>query len=312
MFGYPEAEVLGANVKILMPEPHADAHAGYVRRYLETGETRVIGRGREVLARRKDGTTFPADLAVSEVNHRKWFTAIIRDLTARRDLERRLAESRQVARRNLARELHDGMGGTMAGIGMLAATLATQLHRADSSLASRADELVCAIDDANQQLRGVTRGLLPVEVVPEGLMEALQRLLDLTESTHGLVCRLECEAPVYVHDATIASQLFRIAQEAVTNVVRHARAKHLTVILSRESDLLTLEVADDGVGFQGNPDGHQGLGLVSMEQRCAQLGGQWSIEPRDEGGMVVTCTVPSPPGAPGSHGPDMTKAPLGV
>ena len=91
---------------------------------------------------------------------------------------------------------------------------------------------------------------------------------------------------------------FRIAQEAVTNVVRHADAQHLTVTINEESGLITLEVADDGVGIQGNPDGHHGIGLVSMRERCLRLGGQWSVRPGDEGGTVVTSVIPCPPRTP--------------
>ena len=292
MFGYDADEAVGQNVRILMPEPHASRHDAYIKRYLDTGEARIIGRGREVLARRRDGTTFPADLAVSEINHSRRFTGVLRDLTSRRDLERRLVDSQYATRRTLARELHDGMGGTMAGIGMLAATLSAQLRKTGSPLAERADELIGAIDQANQQLRGVTEGLLPVADVPEGLMDSLQRLVDQCETAHGLESRFECEVPIQLDDPTIASQLYRIAQEAVTNVVRHAQAQHLTVTLGEEHGLLRLEVSDDGVGFQEIPDGHRGLGLVSMQQRCAQLGGQWSVAPGQDGGTRVTCVIP--------------------
>jgi len=100
MFGYANDELIGANVSILMPAPEHDRHDDYVRNYLRTGERKIIGIGREVTARHKDGTTFPIDLAVSEilVGGRRLFTGMIRDLTARKRAERRLAVQHAVTR----------------------------------------------------------------------------------------------------------------------------------------------------------------------------------------------------------------------
>ena len=98
LFGYPAAEMVGRNVSLLMPEPHRDAHDGYIRRYLETGERRLIGIGREVMARRKDGTTFPASLSVSEVifDGQRLFTGIVHDISARRAAEDQLHHAQKM------------------------------------------------------------------------------------------------------------------------------------------------------------------------------------------------------------------------
>lgn len=94
LFGYAADEVLGRNVSMLMPSPHRDLHDGYIRRYLETGEKRIIGIGRVVVGLRKDGTTFPMELSVGEVNSagRRQFTGFVRDLTERQKSEKRLQE----------------------------------------------------------------------------------------------------------------------------------------------------------------------------------------------------------------------------
>ncbi len=106
MFGYTQDELIGQNVKILMPSPYREEHDGYLERYLETGEAKIIGIGREVVARRKDGSTFPVDLAVSEIAHLGLFTGIIRDITDRVETRNKLLQSERLA----------GLGEAMAGM----------------------------------------------------------------------------------------------------------------------------------------------------------------------------------------------------
>jgi two-component system CheB/CheR fusion protein len=294
MFGYTVAEAVGQNVRLLMPPPYRDEHDGYLARYLKTGEARIIGTGREVVGLRKDGTTFPLDLAVSEIGHSRCFTGILRDLSDRRELEWRLAESQLDERRHMARELHDDLGSHMTGVGLLAQTLEGELAKAGSPLTARTEELVQSIGDAQQRLRSVVRGLMPVEAIPEGLMAALGTLARQSEAASGIACRFECRPPVHLEDSVPALQLFRIAQEAVHNALRHAEASQLVLRLKREAGRLEISVTDDGRGMRDMPAGHPGTGLEGMRQRARLLGGDCSVQPRDGGGTVVICWVPSP------------------
>jgi two-component system CheB/CheR fusion protein len=294
MFGYTALEAVGQNVRLLMPPPYRDEHDGYLARYKKTGEARIIGIGREVVGLRKDGATFPLDLAVSEIDHRRRFTGILRDLSDRRELEWRLAESQLGERRHMARELHDDVGGHFTGIGLLAQTLESELERLQSPAVPRAQQLVRSIGDAHQRLRAVIRGLMPVDAIPEGLMAALENLARQCEAASGIRCVFECEPPVHVSDPGTALHLFRIAQEGVNNAVRHAAATQIRIVLEQDGPRLRIVVADNGRGLGEIPAGHAGVGLASMRQRARLLGGECTLQSEEGRGTTVRCWVPTP------------------
>lgn len=137
LFGYRESEVIGQNIKMLMPAPYESEHDGYISRYLETGEKRIIGIGREVFGRRKDGSIFPLELAVGELDIRgeKKFTGFIRDISRRRDAENELELSRD--------RLHELQGelvhvSRLSAMGEMAATLAHELNQPLAAMANYA------------------------------------------------------------------------------------------------------------------------------------------------------------------------------
>jgi two-component system sensor kinase FixL len=292
MFGYTTVEAVGRNVRLLMPPPYRDEHDGYLARYLRTRAAKIIGIGREVVGLRKDGTTFPLDLAVGEIDHRHRFTGTLRDISDRRKLEWRLAESQVEERLHMARELHDEMGGHITGMGMLAQTLQTRLEEAGSPLAVKAEDLVKSIDEAHKHLRSVVRGLMPVEAIPEGLMAALQNLAKQAETVHDISCQFQCDAPVHLVDMTAATHLFRIAQEALNNAIRHGKPRRVTISLTQTETRLEVSVANDGTGLEEIPGGHAGMGMQSMRERARLLGGDLTVRARGGGGSVVACRIP--------------------
>ena len=111
MFGYTSTELIGRNVSTLMPSPYREEHDGYLMRYLQTGEKRIIGIGREVSGRRKDGTVFPVELAVSEMHADGGrFTGILHDTTRRKKLEREILEIAGLEQNRIGQDLHDNVG----------------------------------------------------------------------------------------------------------------------------------------------------------------------------------------------------------
>lgn len=306
IFGYSEEEVAGKNIHILMPEPYHSEHDGYLNAYMETGHRRIIGIGREVTGLRKDGSTFPLDLAVGEVriHGRRVFTGIVRDITARRELETEVLRIAEGERRRIGQDLHDGLGQMLTGTALIARGLARTLRNDGSDSAEDAEEVVTLIKEADAQARALARGLVPVELETNALSVALERMAANTSRLFEIDCRLDTvvEADEILQDP-IPTHLFRIAQEAVSNAVRHGKASEVTISLVRRPDQLRLIIRDNGIGVGDTQrsdslsadvqtDANRGLGVRIMHYRSRVLGATLEIRPGADVGTVVTCSLP--------------------
>ncbi|WP_412061950.1 PAS domain S-box protein [Rubrivirga sp. IMCC45206] len=325
IFEYAADEVIGQNVTVLMPEPYHSEHDGYLEAYRTTGVRRIIGIGREVVGRRKSGATFPMDLAVSEVSlpgGRRLFTGFVRDISERRLLEREVLRIAEAERRRIGQDLHDGLGQELTAIGLFVRNLARTLDAEGSGAAADARQIVEMLDGADAHARGLARSLVPVELEQNGLEAALGRLAERAAALYGVAVTAAtdgsgpAEASALTPDA--ASNLYWIAQEAVSNAVQHGRAAAISVHLVRGAERLRLRVEDDGVGFGGTlhgggafapdapgddtldpgvaaparPVDHRGMGLRIMHYRAHLAGGALDIRSGARGGTIVTCTVP--------------------
>jgi two-component system CheB/CheR fusion protein len=296
MFGYSAAEAIGRDVSLLMGSPYRENHGAYLRRYRKTREPRVIGRARELKARRKSGEEFPIVLSVTEVPGAGLYTGIVRDVTEQRALQEEIVRIATLEQRRIGGELHDNTQQELTGLGLLAETLSESLRRDGAAGTELAVKLASGIAEAGRRVRALARGLVPVPVDREGLMVALGELARKTEDEHGIRCRFECPKPVKVADDSAALHLYHIAQEAVTNAVKHARASTVSVGLHADARNLSLEIRDDGVGIDRQAPRGDGLGLRIMEHRCGLIGGEFSVRGREAGGTIVACVVPIPPG----------------
>jgi two-component system CheB/CheR fusion protein len=290
LFGYTAEELIGQNVGLLMPAPHRQVHDSYLTNYQRTGIKHIIGTTREVPALHKDGFTFPAELTVSEVGQLGLFTGILRDITRRKELEREVLEIAALEQRRIGQELHDSVGQELTGLGLLADALAQRLAKSFTE-AQMATRVVAGLERVHQQVRFLSRGLVPVDVDPEGLRAALEELANRTSDLSGITCMFESVGPVQVTDAATASHLYRIAQEAVTNSLRHGQARHLEISLRAEGEALTLGVRDDGIGVPGRIEQRKGLGIRLMRNRASLIGATLTIGPAEVGGTLVRCIL---------------------
>jgi two-component system sensor kinase FixL len=294
IFGYAAREIIGKNVSMLMPSPHREAHDGYLENYLRTGHAKIIGIGREVAGRRKDGTIFPMDLSVSEVKlaARRMFTGFIRDITERKQLEKEILEISDREQRRIGQDLHDGLCQHLAGIELMSQVLAQKLAPKSKVHARQVSDIASHVRDAISHTRSLARGLSPVTIESEGLVSALNELSTNTDKMFHVQCRCEFDEPVAIHDHAAATHLFRIAQEAVSNAIKHGKARHLIISLRQAGRRIVLKVTDDGTGFPKRPSNNKGMGLRIMQSRASMIGGTLAIEPNPRGGISVTCAVP--------------------
>src|SRR6266702_2039099 len=266
IFGYQASEVIGRNVSVLMPMPYRQEHDRYLADYLRTGHARIIGIGREVVGLRKDGTIFPMDLSVSEVRleERRLFAGFVRDITERKRLEKEILEISEREQRRVGHGLHDGLCQHLAGIELMSQVLEQNLAKKSKAAAAQAAKIAEHVREAISQTRMLARGLSPIEVEARGLMAALEELASNTEKMFRIRCRFECPAPVLVRNDAAATHLYRIAQEAINNAIKHAKPKRVVVRLSALGDQASLTVTDNGIGFVQKPRQKGGMGLHIM------------------------------------------------
>jgi PAS domain S-box-containing protein len=293
IFGYQPEEVIGKHSSLLLPPDRPDETDRLLTK-IRHGE-RV--EHFETLRLRNDGKRLTVSLTLSPIRSRAGriigASTIARDVTTQRELEAQLLEITERERRQLGRDLHDGLGQHLSGMELICRALARSLSRRSPPDAITAELLVAQIQSATQQTRALARGLAPVMESADGLMLALQDFSAVNRTLFRVNCTFECEEPVLIPDHTAAVHLFRIAQEAVANALRHGRARRVRILLRRKLERLTLEVHDNGRGFPAVPARGAGMGLRIMSYRAAALGGSLRLSSAVPRGTVVACSVPT-------------------
>ena len=238
---------------------------------------------------------------------RRVFTGIIRDLSERKELEKKILRISEEEQHRIGQDIHDDLCQQLAAIGCLAKVSHQQLVKSGHPEADNLAEIVRLISSANTRAREMSRGLMPVVLDAAGLMDALDELASSTERVFRVSCPFRCDPPVKVTDNNAAIQLYRIAQEAVANALKHSKADRIEISLSISDGQITLSIRDNGVGIPDHSPGKgTGMGLLTMNHRARMLGGTLAVEEDGFGGTVVRCSVPVPPPAK-SRSPHRSK-----
>lgn len=269
------------------------------------------GRGRALFKEAMAGRTSHSE--VSSIRTKKgaeliveWFNAVLTDeaggvtgllctgtdITERQILEQQVIHAAEEERERIARDLHDDLGSLLTGIKLGAEGLVTALTREGSEHAEKGSAAVQQIVEAITKTRAIARGLRPVGSDPEDLVPTLRGLRERVTAGTGWQFRFECREPVLVDDPVQANHLYRIAQEAVTNALKHSDGTEILIRLRKSGGMVELTVEDNGRGFDFAEGGSSGLGLHIMRYRSDAMKGVLEVARGESGGTKVTCTVP--------------------
>jgi PAS domain S-box-containing protein len=291
LFGYKVKELLGKNIQQLMPSPHSELHDDYIKDYLKTGNKKVIGKGRQLLGQRKDGSQFPMYISLGEIQlkHIHLFAGLIMDLSVQQKLQREILAIPAREQQRIGEELHDGLGQQLTGLSMLAQSLLNKASKPEYELAS---QIASGLHEALTQVRALARGLMPIQIYADGFMISLKEITESIEQQSNIPIKLQIDNVVLLFDDATATHLYRIVQESLNNAVKHAEASRINVSLKIELDHGVLEIIDNGIGIPLDLEDSTGLGLNIMKHRCGLFDGEITINPAGERGTKVCCRFP--------------------
>ena len=325
IFKYAAAEVVGQNIKLLMPEPFHSQHDGYIANYLRTGQAKIIGIGREVVGRRKDGSTFPMELAISvfRLGPMRYFTGIVRDITERKQAETELLKTTQeLARSNLDLEqfAYVASHDLQEPLRAVAGCVQILKKRYQGQLDSRADELIAhavdgvsrmqtLIDDLLTYSRVGTRGKAFEQCDCNAVLnQALANLEAAIAESAAVVTR--DQLPVLKADSAQMTQLF---QNLLSNGIKFHSAEHAKIHVGarRREGYWVFSVEDNGIGMEAeyferifvifqrlhtrNEYAGTGIGLAICKKIVERHGGEIWVESEPGKGSKFSFSIPSQP-----------------
>ncbi len=216
---------------------------------------------------------------------------VLVDITERKRLEREILAITEREQRNFGHDLHDGLGQRLTGLEMLSNALAEDLRGHTPAVSELARRLNGELRATVTQARLLSHSLAPVPLEGEGLMQGLRELAAATSRIPGVKCRFTCDPPVQIPDTALATHLYRIAQEAVNNALKHGQASKVDIVLTERAQKMVLSVENNGHPFPALKPASQGLGLNAMRYRAEMIGAELFIGPGRRKRVRVACTL---------------------
>jgi PAS domain S-box-containing protein len=297
LFGYDSGTLVGRRIEELVPAEYRGMHRDHRDRYISHPSVRPMGIGMELQALRRDGVSFPVEVSLAPVETKegRWVMATVRDVTLRkrlRDFGAGALRATEDERARIARELHDDTAQRLATI--LVRLRLLERRVTDDDILARMDEIRDAIQDTAEGVRRIARGLRPPELEDAGLESAVRANARRLRDGRGMEVEVRMD-PVDRHltpDGKLV--VYRIVQEALNNVARHAHVPRARVEIREEKGTITCVVEDEGQGF--TPDDTsltgRGMGILGMQERAAMLGGDVSVESHPGEGTRVIVRIP--------------------
>jgi PAS domain S-box-containing protein len=220
------------------------------------------------------------------------YVGAVTDMTELRRLEREVLEISEREQQRIGQDLHDDLCQQLVAIQFSAATAKNAAAAFDSKAEASCGEIVEMLKSAVVNARQMARRIFPVHLDQAGLMSALGELAESSSRFFCITCRFECPDRISVEDHTIGTHLYRIAQEALSNAIRHGHATEVIISLATANHRLTLAIADNGVGLAIAPDESTGMGLHIMHYRARMIGATFHAERNPAGGTMIRCVLP--------------------
>lgn len=293
VLGYEPREVVGKTCFDFMPPEDAKrlrswfARLGREKKPFVNLENTVIHKDGRMVDLETDGVPF-----FSQSGELLGYRGADRDISERKRLKEEILRTSEWEQRRIGQELHDGLIQNLAGIAIVGNSLSQRLQKKAPEEALDAAKISESVREAIAEARSVARGLVPVDVDANGLMVALRNLAAKVRQRSGLRCVFQCRRPAPIQSNETATHLYRIAQEALNNAVKHSSARKIMVSLENRDDGTELIVRDDGVGFGDHLRSGQGMGLHIMNYRARMIGGQLDVRPGGRRGVLVRCFLP--------------------
>ena len=243
---------------------------------------------------RLDGSQRPVEIVASMIplEGSPAVQIILRDVSQYRELEREILQISELEQHRLGQELHDDICQQLTGIEFLAQGLNKRLLPKAKVEARQAADIAGLVRVTNQKVRDLSHGLAPVHLNLDGLVDALHSLALRTRRIYQLDCRVRCPKPVAVENPQCRLHLYRIAQEAVSNAIKHGKATRIELRLTSNQHRVVLRIEDNGVGLPRIAGRGQGMGLRLMQYRANLIGATFVVSPATKGGTSVVCTLP--------------------
>jgi PAS domain S-box-containing protein len=292
LLGYSAQEMIGNSIELIQPVECRDEEPRFLARILR-GESI---KHHETLCLHRSGRRIDVALSMSALRDSAGAVIgcakIMHDISDRKTLEKEVLEIATREQRRIGQELHDTAGQELTALSLLTEALLKALERRESPESMIAGKIAAGLRRALGQMRDIARGLVPVEVDSQGLSAALGDLAARIAEASGTKCTLRCgRTPVEVNDNQTATHLFHIAQEAVTNALRHGKASEIVLVLVENEQSITLRIDDNGVGFPLALSETKGMGLKIMRYRAGLIKARLNIGPAIPVGSAVVCTL---------------------
>ena len=292
IFGYAQDQIQNRNVSSIMR-----VNSSEVDRQLQ--DAAKSGRHEEEAQRcRADGSLFWANVITTALRDEKGnlrgYAQVTRDVTERRKLERQVLDVSETELRRIGHDLHDGLGQELTGVAFLTQNLENRIIAEKGLYSADANRILALVNSSIEKVRDFARSLSPVEIGPDGLQSALRELTRTAEKLFNIECTFKSTGMVHIDDDAAALPMYRIAQEAINNAIRHGKTRRIQVELCNKSGEIVLTIQNDGIGFSDTTRSTDGMGIRVMNYRARMMGANLEIcntASGTESGTLVTCRL---------------------